>query len=280
MPVPARRVLVTRPQPQADEWVARLAALGVPAQALPLLAIDGPPDILAVHHAWRALPGQQGVMFVSPNAVQRFFEHRPDAAGAQAPVARPADALAAWPAGALAACPGPGTAQALRDAGVPADLIVSPPADSPRFDSEALWPLLQARRDWRGAGLLVVRGEGGRDWLAERLREAGAAVHFVQAYRRHAPRLTAEARGWLQAALHDPAAWLWAFSSSEAVQHLPMLAPGADWSRSQALATHPRIAQAARAIGFGQVGEVPPTPVALRDWLTNEMSDAKPSLPR
>ena len=32
-------MLVTRPQPQADDWVARLQALGAPAQALPLMRI-------------------------------------------------------------------------------------------------------------------------------------------------------------------------------------------------------------------------------------------------
>ena len=34
-------LLVTRPQPQADAWVARLQALGLAASAFPLLGIDG-----------------------------------------------------------------------------------------------------------------------------------------------------------------------------------------------------------------------------------------------
>ena len=46
---------------------------------------------------------------------------------------------------------------------------------------------------------------------------------------------------------------LWLFSSSEAASQLALLLPGQDWSRGQALATHPRIAAAVRAVGFGNV---------------------------
>ena len=53
------------------------------------------------------------------------------------------------------------------------------------------------------------------------------------------------------------------FSSSEAVGHLPALAPGADWSASRALATHPRIAEAAGSLGCGRVDTVSPSPEAV-----------------
>jgi uroporphyrinogen-III synthase len=56
---------------------------------------------------------------------------------------------------------------------------------------------------------------------------------------------------------------VWLFSSSEAVAHLRSLAPGQSWSRACALATHPRIAQAARAAGFGVVCESRPTMAEL-----------------
>ena len=36
--------------------------------------------------------------------------------------------------------------------------------------------------------MLLVRGDGGREWLAERLADAGAGVHAVAAYTRRAPR--------------------------------------------------------------------------------------------
>jgi uroporphyrinogen-III synthase len=51
---------------------------------------------------------------------------------------------------------------------------------------------------------------------------------------------------------------LWLFSSSEAAGNLARLLPGAQWQQARALATHPRIAQAVRALGFGQVGETRP----------------------
>ncbi len=240
------RVLVTRPQPQADDWAARLAALGHDALALPLLAIGDAPDPAAVTAAWHALAQRTLAMFVSPSAVERF-------AAARAPGQ-------SWPAGTLAGSTGPGTARALRDAAVPPDCIVTPADDSPSFDSEALWTLLRARRDWHGCSVLIVRGAGGRDWLAGQLRAAGATVDFVEAYRRETPRWSAPQRRALELALARPAAHVWLFSSSEALGQLATLAPGANWSASVALATHGRIAEAARVAGFARVHEVAPSP--------------------
>ncbi len=256
------RVLVTRPQPQAGEWVLRLAALGVPACALPLLDIAPAADPAPVQAAWSDLAQQDLAMFVSPSAVVRFFE------------ARPADQ--AWPEGLVAGCTGPGTHAALRKAGVPEACIVSPPVAQGQFDSEALWALLRGRRDWRGARALIVRGEGGREWLADTLRAQGAQPRFVEAYRRATPQLDAGARALLAAALAEPAGHLWLFSSSEAVRQLPALAPDADWSASRALATHPRIAEAARALGFARVDEVEVTPEAVAARLTPSIQSLRP----
>jgi uroporphyrinogen-III synthase len=249
-------VVVTRPQPQADEWVAQLQALGLPAGALPLLDIASPADPAPVRQAWRELATQALVMFVSPSAVDRFFALQP-----QGP------ASAAWPAGVIAAGVGPGTRRALRQAGVPDAAITAPGAESAQFDSEALWALLRAQRPWAGAMALVVRGEGGREWLADTLRQQGAQVQYVEAYRRIAPVPNAAGAALLQAALAQPAAHCWLFSSSEAAGHLPLLAPGADWTASLALATHARIAEAARRLGFGQVRQVSPSPQAVAEAL-------------
>ena len=250
-------LLVTRPQPQADAWVARLQALGLSASAFPLLGIDGPADPAPVQAAWatiaRGCDDQQRplamVMFVSPSAVQRFFDQRPTGQ--------------VWPVSVLAAAPGLGTRQALQQAGVSAEALCSPADDGGQFDSEALWSVLQPRCAWPGASALVVRGESGRNWLAEVLRQQGAQVHFVEAYRRTVPVPGAAARHALTRALAQPGAHCWLFSSSEAVGHLPLLAPAADWSQACALATHPRIADAARALGMVQVEIVAPTPEAV-----------------
>lgn len=236
------RLLVTRPQPQADDWVRRLAERGVDAHALPLLDIEDAADPLPVRAAWQGLAAQRLVMFVSPSAVDRFVAQAP--AGWQ------------WPARTLAGGTGPGTARALGAAGVPAECIVSPGADSPRLDSEALWALLRDRLSWHGERALIVRGEGGREWLADTLRAEGAEVSFVTAYRRSAPRLGEQGSRLLGQALALPDAHLWLLSSSEAVQQLPALLAGQSLARSQALATHPRIAATARDIGFGRVDEV------------------------
>jgi uroporphyrinogen-III synthase len=246
------RVLVTRPQPQADEWVERLREAGIDAVALPLLGIAPVDDAAPLDAAWWELGGDAApalAVFVSPNAVVQFFARRP-------PGAR-------WPAATRAGAPGPGTAAALAAHGVAAAAIVQPAPDSGPFDSESLW--LQLRdADWRGARVWIVRGEGGRDWLADTLRAAGADVRFVQAYRRGAPAWTAIERARCDAALAAPASHLWLFSSSEAVGHLRTLAPGADWAASTALASHPRIAEAARVLGFGRVDEVRPDFDAVR----------------
>jgi len=47
------------------------------------------------------------------------------------------------------------------------------------------------------------------------------------------------------------------------VGHLRGLAPGADWSAARAVASHPRIAQAAREAGFGRVDLAPPSAAAV-----------------
>lgn len=257
-------LLVTRPQPQADAWVARLLALGCPASALPLLGIDDPADPAPVQAAWHAIARGQDeaarplamVMFVSPSAVQRFFAAMPRVL-----------AGVAWPGAVVGAAPGLGTRQALLQAGVPAAALCSPSGDDGQFDSEALWAVLQPRCAWPGASALVVRGESGRDWLAEALRQQGAQVHFVEAYRRTVPVPGPAGHALLQRALARPAAHCWLVSSSEALGHLPQLAPGADWSTACALATHPRIAEAARRLGFGRVQVVAPTPEAVADLL-------------
>lgn len=253
------RVLVTRPAAQAQDWVARLAAQGVDAAALPLIAVEPAPDPAAVRAAWQGLAARRLVMFVSPNAVAQFFALQPPDRD--------------WPRALRAASPGPGTGAALRTAGVPAAAILEPPADSPNFDSEALWPVLAAAGPWDGGAVLIVRGsvEGeavadetgrGREWLARQLVAAGATVDYLVAYRRAAPRFTAEQQAVWQQALAAPAAHLWLLSSSEAVEQLERLAHGG-WAAASALATHPRIAARARAAGFGTVLEAAPTLAAV-----------------
>ena len=238
------KLLVTRPAAQAVEWVAALRERGVEADALPLIGIFAPRDAAPVREAWASLAAHRLVMFVSPNAAEQFFALRPPGL--------------AWPEATLAGSPGPGTSRTLHALGVPAACIAEPAADAAQFDSESLWQQLKSR-DWRGASVLIVRGESGRDWLADTLRAQGASVSFVTAYERGAPRLDAREAELLRAAQASPQAQVWMFSSSESIAQLEVLVPGADWHAATALATHPRIAQRAREAGFGRVLECRPS---------------------
>jgi uroporphyrinogen-III synthase len=236
------QLIVTRPAAQAQDWVGRLRGLGVDAVALPLIRIEPVADAAPLAAAWSTIDHLALLFFVSANAVQHFF------------AARPREAV--WPAGVRAATPGAGTADALRAAGVPAASIVAPAADAPSVDSEALWRRLKDD-DWHGRRVLVVRGEDGRDWLAEQLMAAGARVDALAAYARRAPQPDAAERALLAAAAASPAAYCWLFSSSEAVRRLRALDAGAGLGAS-ALATHPRIADAARGVGFATVRDCAP----------------------
>ena len=233
------RVVVTRPAAQATAWVEALRERGVGAESLPLIEIAAVADPSPLVEAWRAIAAHRLVVFVSANAVEQFFAVRPGGLD--------------WPDAVAAAAPGPGTAEALLHAGCPRAAIVSPGVDAAQFDSEGLWERLRAR-DWRGASVLVVRGDGGRDWLADRLREAGATVATVGAYRRVAPSFAGAARERLDALVASDVV-VWLFSSSEAIANLARAAASAGWQHARAVATHPRIAARARALGFGTVIE-------------------------
>ncbi|MCS4508931.1 uroporphyrinogen-III synthase [Xylophilus ampelinus] len=243
-------VIVTRPAREAGEWVAALQARGIAARALPLIDIAPPADLALLQVAWQRLAGYRAAMFVSANAAEQFCVVRPDGHGA-------------WPAETRAWAPGPGTARALRAAGVPTDRIDSPPADAAQFDSESLWQVTagQARA---GDRVLVVRGSdtdssaasttgpgNGREWLAQQLADAGAAVDFVVAYRRRPPDAAHFDAAAVRAAVRAGDVWL--FSSSAAVANLCALVPGQDWHGAPALATHARIGEAATRAGFAPV---------------------------
>lgn len=239
-------VIVTRPAAEAATWVRRLGERGIAAEALPLLAITAVADAEPLAAAWRRLGEWRAVMFVSVNAVNGFMAARGGAA---------------WPATTRAWAPGPGTAAALLAQRLPAAQVDAPAADAVQFDSEALWSRVAGQL---GAGdrLLLVRGAGaegrgeGRDWLAQRAREAGAHVDEVAAYARGPAPWTRADEARAARAATDGTWWL--FSSSQAVRNLGDRLPGTDWSRGRAVATHPRIAEAARALGFGVVRESRP----------------------
>lgn len=240
-------LIVTRPEPAAGEWVRELRVHGIAAQALPLIETAPAPDAAALQQAQQGVArgAWDAVMFVSGQAVQHFL----------APGVAAASETVAW-------VTGEGTAAALQRAGWPAARIVQPAPDAPQRDSEALWAQVAASVQAGSVRrVLIVRGGDaagrvqGRDWLAQRLRACGVQVQEVVAYVRRAPHWGETQRA--EAARLTDGGALWLFASSQALAHLQQLLPQQDWSRAAALATHPRIAEAARAAGFRQVHLAP-----------------------
>lgn len=267
------RVIVTRPAREAAQWVQELSQQGVQAQALPLIQVGPVPELAPLQAAWRQLPAFAAVMFVSANAAEQFFAAKPASASTSAFTAEGALQPRAW-------ATGPGTTAALLRAGVAPAVLDAPPADAAQFDSEALWARV-SHQVQAGSRVLIVRGRDavaagaadtfapdaagvGRDWLAQRLQQAGARVEWVVAYQRTAPVWLAPERALAQQAASDGSVWL--FSSTQAVTHLLALLPGQVWTAARAVATHARIAQALRNAGFGTVTESRPT---LRDVMAS-----------
>lgn len=246
------QVIVTRPAHDAQRWVRELSAHSVQAIALPLIAIAPAANAVPVQQAWKGMAQYQAAIFVSGNAVSHFYAlNRPLA---QYEYAQDAINTRAW-------ATGPGTVAALHQAGVPATRIDAPDAAAGQFDSEALWHIVAAQVQ-PGSRILIVRGSdhsgaaAGRSWLAEQLTAFGAQLDTVVAYERRMPVLSPDQLHQAQQACGDDSIWL--FSSSEAITHLQTLLPGQNFRAARAVATHARIAQAARSAGFGVVCESRP----------------------
>ena len=273
------RVIVTRPETDAQAWLTAIQKAGHEAVYLPLIEIGPAPDTQAVDLAWQQWPRWQAVMFVSAQAVRMFFAQRPMQAGPRF-----------W-------ATGPGTRQALIEAGVAANAIDAPNADSAQFDSEALWQVVSPSLK-KQAPVLIVRGNEdsldsnptltananananpnlntspssssnpgnnqpvnpqgeGRDWLAQQVIQAGASVEFVVAYSRRPPQWSAPQLEIAKQAAFDGS--VWCFSSSQAVLHLQAQLPNVQWNKACCLATHARIAQTARDVGFVHVVQTRP----------------------
>ena len=275
------RVIVTRPARDAGHWVRQLQEAGLAAEAFPLIDIapvSSVAPVQALKDAWQGLENYAACLFVSGHAVEHFFKENTALAqctNAQAAINNVVNnRLFEAPPGLRFMAPGPGTVAALRAAGVPAAQIDAPAADASQFDSEALWRVI-GRRDWQGCRVLIVRGQSagaegpssGRDWIVRQWQEAGAHVDFVGVYQRRAPELNDAQVQRARVASADGSVWL--FSSSEAVANLVRFAglQGVDWRRARAVATHPRIALAVRAAGWGVVVASRPALKDIREAL-------------
>ncbi len=163
-PLYGRKVVVTRARAQASGIAATLAGLGAEVVELPAIRIEpriGEPEVAA---AIDRLGDYALVCLTSPNGVRLLFE---------AMAERDLDARAL--AGATVAAIGPGTAGALRERGVVADVVPE------RSIAEALVEAL-AEVEVEGRRVLIARAAEAREVLPDALRERGAEVDVVALY--------------------------------------------------------------------------------------------------
>jgi uroporphyrinogen III methyltransferase/synthase len=163
-PLHGRRVVVTRARAQASGLAATLRGLGAEAVELPAIRIEPRLQTAEVLEAVAGLGEYSLICLTSPNGVRLLFEGMREGG-------RDARALA----GATVAAIGPGTARALAEHGVAADVVPE------RFVAEALVEAL-ADVPVEGRRVLIARAAEARDVLPAALRERGAEVDVVALY--------------------------------------------------------------------------------------------------
>lgn len=270
-----KTIVVTRPSGQARQLIEVLTraieASGVGKRSLPeilslpLLTIVPKSDEHLADHIATALSNTDLAIFVSPNAIEsvmRLLERD-------------------WqdfskkiiPIGVM----GGSSHLALKNHGIgleenPTPIII--PINNENWDSEGLWQELQALQwNWQNKKVVIFKGEGGRDWLADTLTKAGAAVEAISTYSR-VP-LDLDNPAWHLVREMDLSKSLWLLTSSEAVRYLGEVMKDQftqNLNAASALCPHHNIADAAELIGFGEVFTSEPGDEALIKstlaWLT------------
>jgi uroporphyrinogen III methyltransferase/synthase len=160
LPLAGRTVAVTRARAQASELALRLESLGAEVVQAPTIRTQ--PVSEPTHPPPLDPSPYDLVCLTSPNGVEYLFE-------AMAASGYDARALA----GARVAAIGPGTARALRERGIVADIV---PA---RFVAESL---VEALADIHAKRALVARASEARDVLPDALRARGIEVDVVALY--------------------------------------------------------------------------------------------------
>jgi uroporphyrinogen III methyltransferase/synthase len=237
-PLHGRRVVVTRARAQASGLAATLRELGAEVVELPAIRIEPRIETDVVREAAAAIGVYELICLTSPNGVRLLFEAI-EAAGLDS------RALA----GATVAAIGPGTARALAQRGVLADVLPE------RFVAEALVEAL-ADIDVKGARVLVARAAEARDVLPEALRERGAEVEVLPLYETVREQPDAAAIAAAQGADYVT------FTSASTVTNLTE-ALGAEFpSGARIVSIGPVTSEAARAAGLEVVVEADPHDIA------------------
>ncbi len=153
-----------------------------------------------------------------------------------------------WPDSTSAACVGIATAQSVRE-NFGATRKVLHPAANDIQDSESLWQVISAQASLPRR-VLILRGQDGRDWLAEQFRARGVSVHVHVAYCR-------EPATWSTALKNQIAKWIathtqvtWLITSQHGIQSVTDQLERAGWSdwasRCSFIVTHPRLVEPLR----------------------------------
>jgi len=253
----AAHVIVTRPARQAQGLCRMIEQAGGVAHLVPTLEIAPPGDPEAAARAVARLSSYDLAVFVSANAVHSvctLLDGRP------------------WPERTRIAVVGRASADALARHGLPADIV---PGRS--FDSEGLLAE-DALRDAHGLRVIVFRGDGGRELLADTLRERGAQVDCVEVYRR---RLPVEAAASLARIAEGAGADAIMVTSNQGLLNLHAAAGDRlhDWLLSRQLVViAQRTADLASELGFHHHARIAAEASdaglmeALRDWVATRSS--------
>ncbi|WP_333876660.1 uroporphyrinogen-III synthase [Methylobacter sp.] len=163
------RVLVTRPEHQAESLSRLIEQSGGISVRFPTLDIVPRDAAEEIKNTLANLDSFHWVIFISANAVNFALK----ANSGKIPRTKFVRFAAV----------GQSTAQAMKMAGLPVDLV---PENG--YNSEALlaMPQLQQVEKQR---FLIVRGEGGREQLATTLRSRGAEVNYLEVYKRIIPHI-------------------------------------------------------------------------------------------
>lgn len=221
-------IVITRPVHQGEALQARLETKGASVLHFPTIEILPAARSAELENCFKRLEHYHYAIFISPNAVDYAADFI-DFVG--------------LPAKLKLAAIGPGTARALEAHGRKPDML---PRDG--ASSEALLKL-KALNAVDKKRILIVRGQGGRELLAETLEERGAQVDYAEVYRRAVPRLDhAELSSWFRQGRVD----VIAVTSREALLNLDrMLSPALTpyLRAAQLLVSSTRVIKLASALG-------------------------------
>jgi uroporphyrinogen-III synthase len=231
-------ILITRPEQQGDNLIKKLTVQGAKAIHYPVLEIAPlSPDDTAretAKHLILDLDLYQHVIFISTNAVYYGTDYMEQY-------------WPQWPVGIAWHAIGVATAKAMMERGIHAT------APSLAMNSEALLQIMDLQHI-PGQKVLIVRGAGGREYLAEQLRAKGATVDYVECYQRRCPLKTA---GELAAIIESQKINTICINSGESLDNLMVLA-GEDMLavlRTDVSLVLPgeRVAELARQEGFTKI---------------------------